>query len=259
MLNRRDVLACAAALLSVGASAADEQRAFDAETVADVLRALGVNGPTSASGLQLQALDQIEDGATVEVSALATQAGAQRLVFIVDRNPNPLAAWFDLGERVEPQVRLRVKVAESCDLEALSLLPDGRTATARRAVNVTIGGCGVGEVVTDLAALAPSAPQPSRIRARVVAAGADVRVLMSHVMETGLRQDAAGRRIPAWTIRDVSASLNGNVVLRARWGTGVSRNPYLQFVVRGAVAGDLVGIAWTDSRGQQRYDEGRVA
>ena len=100
---------------------------------------------------------------------------------------------------------------------------------------------------------------PMRIRAQVQGNGAVVRVLMSHEMETGQRKDAAGKIIPAWHITDVTASLNGKPVLTAEWGPAVAKNPFLQFTIKGAKAGDKVGISWKDNRGETRTDEATVA
>ena len=102
-------------------------------------------------------------------------------------------------------------------------------------------------------------PDPMRIRAQSAGDKTTVRVLMSHEMETGLRKDAAGKPIPAWFIQEVSAQLNGKPVLTAEWGPSVSKNPFLQFVVKGAKAGDKIAITWRDNRGESRTDEATVS
>ncbi|MEI7536536.1 MAG: thiosulfate oxidation carrier complex protein SoxZ [Comamonadaceae bacterium] len=99
---------------------------------------------------------------------------------------------------------------------------------------------------------------PMRIRAQAVAGNATVRVLMSHEMETGQRRDAAGKIIPAWHITEVSATHNGKQVLSAEWGTGIAKNPFLQFNIKGAKVGDKISIAWKDNRGDSRTDEATV-
>jgi sulfur-oxidizing protein SoxZ len=100
---------------------------------------------------------------------------------------------------------------------------------------------------------------PMRIRAQAAGDKATVRVLMSHEMESGQRKDAAGKLIPAWHITEVSASHNGKVVLTAEWGPAVSKNPFLQFIVKGAKAGDKIAVTWKDNRGESRTDEATVA
>jgi sulfur-oxidizing protein SoxZ len=78
-------------------------------------------------------------------------------------------------------------------------------------------------------------------------------------METGQRKDSAGKVIPAWFIQEVSAQLNGKPVMTAQWGPAVSKNPYLQFVVKGAKAGDKITIQWVDNKGDKRSDEAVVS
>jgi sulfur-oxidizing protein SoxZ len=100
---------------------------------------------------------------------------------------------------------------------------------------------------------------PMRIRAQAQGSGAVVRVLMSHEMETGQRKDAAGKTIPAWHITDVTATHNGKPVLAAEWGPGVAKNPFLQFTVKGAKAGDKIAVTWKDNKGDTRTDEATVS
>ena len=100
---------------------------------------------------------------------------------------------------------------------------------------------------------------PMRIRAQASGDKATVRVLMSHEMETGQRKDSAGKVIPAWFIQEVTAQHNGKTVMTAQWGPAVAKNPYLQFVVKGAKAGDKISISWVDNHGDTRTDEATVA
>ena len=100
---------------------------------------------------------------------------------------------------------------------------------------------------------------PMRIRAQASGDKANVRVLMTHEMESGQRKDAAGQLVPAWHITEVSAALNGKPVLAAEWGPAVSKNPFLQFVIKGAKAGDKVAVTWKDNKGDTRTDEATVS
>ncbi|MEW6707079.1 MAG: thiosulfate oxidation carrier complex protein SoxZ [Pseudomonadota bacterium] len=100
---------------------------------------------------------------------------------------------------------------------------------------------------------------PMRIRAQAAGDKATVRVLMSHEMESGQRKDSAGKLIPAWFIQQVTAKHNGKVVMSAQWGPSVSKNPFLQFSVKGAKAGDKISVSWTDNKGDSRTDEATVS
>ncbi len=96
---------------------------------------------------------------------------------------------------------------------------------------------------------------PMRIRAVAKDGKVDVRVLMSHEMETGQRKDAKGVLVPAWYIQTVTATYAGRTVLSAQWGPSVSKNPFLNFRFSGGKPGEKVGITWTDNRGEKRTDE----
>jgi sulfur-oxidizing protein SoxZ len=69
-------------------------------------------------------------------------------------------------------------------------------------------------------------------------------------METGHRKNDLGEFIPANFVQLVNASLNGKQVFEAQWGTGISKNPYLTFHLRGAKVGDIVQVNWADNHGK---------
>jgi sulfur-oxidizing protein SoxZ len=90
------------------------------------------------------------------------------------------------------------------------------------------------------------------MRVKLVGDIADVRVLIEHPMETGLRKDpATGEFVPMHFIQTMTATLNGKPVLEAQWSRAVARNPYVQFRVKDAKADDEIGIAWVDKRDDQ--------
>lgn len=101
--------------------------------------------------------------------------------------------------------------------------------------------------------------EPMRIRAQASGDKTTVRVLMSHEMESGQRKDAAGKPVPAWYIQEMTASHNGKPVLRAQWGPSMSKNPFLQFSLKGARPGDKITVSWLDNRGDKRSDEAVVS
>ena len=101
---------------------------------------------------------------------------------------------------------------------------------------------------------------PMRIRANVDANGVtEVKVLMSHEMETGQRKDAQGKTIPAWFIQNVTATHNGKTVLSAQWGPAIAKNPFLSFRFKGAQKGEKVQVTWVDNKGDKRTDEATIA
>lgn len=100
---------------------------------------------------------------------------------------------------------------------------------------------------------------PIKMRIALEGDVAAVKVLMPHPMETGLRKDAkTGELVPMHFIQHVTAKHNGRVVLEAHWGQAVSKNPFLEFRLRGAKAGDKVSIAWEDNRGESNSMESDI-
>jgi sulfur-oxidizing protein SoxZ len=100
---------------------------------------------------------------------------------------------------------------------------------------------------------------PMKIRAQMKGDAAEVRVLMSHPMETGQRKDGDGKTVPAHFIQTITVTLNGKPVVSGSTGTSVSRNPVFGFRVKGAKAGDKVAVSWKDNKGDSRTDETTVA
>jgi sulfur-oxidizing protein SoxZ len=96
---------------------------------------------------------------------------------------------------------------------------------------------------------------PMRIRATAQGDEVDVRVPMSHEMETGQRKDSAGAVIPAHFIQTVTATHNGKTVLSAQWGPAIAKNPFLSFKFKGGAKGDKVQVTWVDNKGDKRTDE----
>ena len=97
-----------------------------------------------------------------------------------------------------------------------------------------------------------------KIRAQMQGETADIKVLISHPMETGQRKDAKGEPIPVHFIKQVTATLNGKVVLDAQWSQAIAKNPFLGFKIRGAKAGDKVSVSWTDNNGEANSIETSV-
>ncbi|HSH53541.1 MAG TPA: thiosulfate oxidation carrier complex protein SoxZ [Methylotenera sp.] len=94
-----------------------------------------------------------------------------------------------------------------------------------------------------------------KMRAQLKGDYVEVKVLMSHPMETGRRKADDGNVVPAHFVQLLTATLNGKPVLEAQWGTGVSKNPYLTFRLKGAKLGDKVAVTWHDNLGATATQE----
>ncbi len=101
-------------------------------------------------------------------------------------------------------------------------------------------------------------PDPMRIRAQLSDGVVEVKALIAHPMETGLRKGSDGKLVPAHYIESVTATCNGKTVLSADWGPAVSKNPFLAFRFKGGNKGDKVIITWKDTMNATRSDSTTV-
>ena len=98
-----------------------------------------------------------------------------------------------------------------------------------------------------------------KIRAMVKKGTCEVKTLIKHPMETGQRKDKkTGKLIPAHFIQEVTCMHNGKEVLSAQWGTAISANPYMSFMIDGAKSGDTITLSWVDNTGDKDSSEAKV-
>ena len=150
VLSRRRVLGWtamlgAAAVLPFKALAnmVRPEAAFEATALDDVFAALGQT-PEVHDAIQFSTPDLAENGAVVpirievDVDALPN---VSKVSVLVEMNPNPMAAVFDIAPGTEVYLETRVKVAQTCNLYAVAEA-DGKLFMQVRETKVTLGGCG---------------------------------------------------------------------------------------------------------------------
>jgi sulfur-oxidizing protein SoxY len=150
MQTRRDVLShsakvaglMAAAGLLPGLAHAWSKDAFDAKTLADAVKALGGGAPVASKDVTITGPDIAENGAVVPVGASTSLPGVKRLALMVEKNPNALAAVFDVTDAVEANIATRVKMGQSSNVFAVAMMADGKVLFAQKEIKVTLGGCG---------------------------------------------------------------------------------------------------------------------
>ena len=100
---------------------------------------------------------------------------------------------------------------------------------------------------------------PMKMRATLAGGFTDIRVLMTHPMETGLRKDQDGKLVPVHFIQSVIVKVNGKTVVDSQTSQAVSRNPVFSFRVKGGAKGDKIQVAWVDNQGETNSTEAAVA
>ena len=151
MQTRRDMLSgsvkvaallASAGLLPTAAQAAWSQAAFDAKSLADAVKALGGSAPAESKDVTITGPDIAENGAVVPVGVATGLPGVKRLLLLVEKNPNVLAAVFDVTDAVETSINTRVKMGQSSNVFAVAMMGDGKVLYAAKEIKVTLGGCG---------------------------------------------------------------------------------------------------------------------
>lgn len=100
---------------------------------------------------------------------------------------------------------------------------------------------------------------PMKMRATAQGGVTEIRVLMTHPMETGQRKDSEGKLVPMHFIQTVTVKLNGKTVVDGQISQAVSRNPVFSFRVKGGAKGDKVEVSWVDNQGDSNQAEAAVA
>ncbi|WP_397533350.1 thiosulfate oxidation carrier protein SoxY [Roseateles sp.] len=152
--NRRQVLKQSATVASLmvasgvlgplahAAGAAAGKGAFDAKTMADLVRSLGYGAPTESKDVGITAPDIAENGAVVPLGATTTLAGVKQVLLLVEKNPSVLAALFNVTPEVDASFSTRVKMGQSSNVFAVAVTNDNKVLFAQKEVKVTLGGCG---------------------------------------------------------------------------------------------------------------------
>ena len=86
----------------------------------------------------------------------------------------------------------------------------------------------------------------------------EVKTLISHEMETGMRKDSAGKTIPRQIINKFTAALNGKMVFEADWHTSISANPYQAFFYKAQETGEF-SFVWKDDNGSEYKATAKLA
>ncbi|MBK7061489.1 MAG: thiosulfate oxidation carrier protein SoxY [Rubrivivax sp.] len=129
-------------LLPQAAQAAFNAPAFEAKTMADLVKALGVSMPTESRDVTIIGPDIAENGAVVPVGCASSLPGVKRLLILVEKNPNMLCAMFDVSDSVEPSFNTRVKMGQSSNVMAVAITADNKVLFSHKEIKVTLGGCG---------------------------------------------------------------------------------------------------------------------
>jgi len=116
--------------------------AFEAKTLDDTYKALGGAAPTQSKDIAFVSTPDIaENGAVVPIGITSSIPRTESIAILIEKNPNILAAVFDVPAGTEPAINTRVKMGQSSNVYAL-VKADGKYYVASKEIKVTLGGCG---------------------------------------------------------------------------------------------------------------------
>jgi sulfur-oxidizing protein SoxY len=124
------------------AAQAWNKNAFEAKTMDETMKAFGGGAPAQSKDIAFVSTPDIaENGAVVPIGVSSSIPKTESIAILVEKNPNMLAASFDIPAGTDPSVSTRVKMGQSSNVYAL-VKADGKYYVASKEIKVTLGGCG---------------------------------------------------------------------------------------------------------------------
>lgn len=116
-------------------------KAFDAKSLDDALKALGGDKFANSPLVVITAPDIAENGAVVPVAVSSSAANTTQIAILVEKNPTPMSGIFNIPAGTEAGISTRVKMNGTSNVHAL-VKADGKWLLATKEIKVTLGGCG---------------------------------------------------------------------------------------------------------------------
>jgi len=118
------------------------ERLFAAKNVREAAAAIGAGAPIDTRDVAWgNTPDIAENGQVVPISIASRVPGTEAIGVLIEKNPNPMAAWFDVLPGTDATFRTNFKLGESSSVVAL-IKAGGKLYTSSHEIKVTIGGCG---------------------------------------------------------------------------------------------------------------------
>lgn len=251
-ISRRDFLAAGGAV-ALGSIA---PRAFALPADVDYEMHQVTRGAEVAPGMVRLDLPRHSDAGTsvpltLSVDGPMTEADYPEAVYVYGtNNPRPrIMTAFFTPLSGEATVSTRIRLDGAQDVVGLLRMKDGSFHKGAAPVSVTFGACAQ-------ASSGPQMPDDYVPTIRIsmpdkAAAGeiVNVRTLISHPMESGLRLDANNLFVPLRIIERFTCRLNGVEALRIRLEPAIATNPYFEFKLKVGESA-AVEFEWLDTSGQ---------
>ncbi|MCC5790054.1 MAG: thiosulfate oxidation carrier complex protein SoxZ [Opitutales bacterium] len=210
----------------------------------------GAEVSTGTISLDLPGVTQ--DGSSVNLGVeidhpMEADRYIEKVYVFADRNPSPEVLDLQLSPHLGTvRFNTRIRLNESQRVIVLARNNDGEWFGETQEVRVTISGC----------LSRGGANNDNRMQARArgpspLASGetGEIRTLINHPMETGLREDNRGRTIPQNIIETMTVANGDGPLLEATFYRSLSANPRLFFGIQPKSSQDLT-LTWTEDTGE---------
>lgn len=122
--------------------AARNREAFSADSEADALAAFFPGETiTHSNAIEIDVHSLVENGAVVPVKINSELPTVRSITILVEKNPNPLIASFNLSPECKAFIATRIKMDQPSDIVAV-VRSEHKLFSARKFVEVVEGGCG---------------------------------------------------------------------------------------------------------------------
>jgi sulfur-oxidizing protein SoxY len=180
-----------------------------------------------------------EDAAIVPVTLRSKLAPADErrvvsITLVIDQNPAPMAAKFELGKDARvSEISTRVRVNNYTDVHAVAELSDGQLYVTKTYVKAS-GGCS-----------APAAKNPDEAKNRIgqmryrqfgradqgpTSGAREAQIMIGHPNNSGLQMDQVTQLyIPAFFVNELRLWQDDSPVLSMEGGISISEDPNIRF------------------------------
>jgi sulfur-oxidizing protein SoxY len=206
--------------------------------VQDIFSNRPINDGTGVIAIEMPY--RAEDAAIVPVTLRTTLSPADsrrmlRITLVIDQNPAPMAAKFELGPDANiSEISTRVRVNNYTDVHAVAELSDGKLYMAKTYVKAS-GGCS-----------APAAKNAEEAKGRLgqmryrqlfarpgqgpVSGAREAQIMIGHPNNSGLQMDQVTQLyIPAFFVNELHLWQDDSLVLVMESGISISEDPNIRF------------------------------
>jgi sulfur-oxidizing protein SoxY len=237
-LTRRDGVMALLALFGCGA-AHPTSAAGPADPWPELARDI-FNGRQVADGANVVAIEtpyRAEDAAIVPVTLRATLAAGdtrtvKAMTLVIDQNPAPVAATFQLGAGVAT-ISTRVRIDSYTNVHAVAELSDGTLHGSTTYVKAS-GGCSAPTAKNADQATANVGQMRFRQFAKTTGGPAggprEAQIMIRHPNNSGLQRDQVTLLyIPAYFVRELRIWQGDQLLLAMEGGISISEDPNIRF------------------------------